>query len=440
MTSLVLPLVENATMQSSLSTSPQIAVGGLAGMDVRGRRAGRAERGGELVGDVARLAHAGGQYLAVAGRHRSHRLLELGGHVHRGDGGRFAGQDFLHSLLDIHGDVIAAFARCGKSVAGSPSGGYRLGMRIVLDTPADFDFGGAVCSHGFFVLAPNAWEPANRTLHTVITLSDDLAAAVAIRESGPRRLLVTSPTKLTTRDAATIRAAVRRMLRLDEDFSGFHTLCRSSTSHSTAVDNRFGRLLRSATLFEDIVKVICTCNVAWRQTVAMIAKLVEQWGVPAGDGGGRGFPTPARLATAGPAELKRVARVGYRADYLHTLAVDVVEGRLDLAAIERFDGPTEELCRTLRRIRGVGDYAAGNLCMLLGRYDRLAVDTEMLRLLKARHPRRRFTPASLRRYYAAWQPYQFLAYWFELWQDYVARHGDSSSWSTQSEGPRITSG
>lgn len=311
-------------------------------------------------------------------------------------------------------------------------------MRIALDTPADFDFGSAVCSHGFFVLAPNTWEPATRTLHTVVTLDDTTAAAASVRASGERQLLVTCPAGLSRSQTQTVKTAIRRMLRLDEDLSGFHTLCRASTTHRIAADLRFGRLLRSATLFEDIVKVICTCNVAWRQTVAMIDKLVEHWGVPTGDGKKRGFPTPARLAMAGPAELKRIARVGYRADYLHALAVDVTEGHLDLTALEQFDGPTDDLCRSLRRIRGVGDYAAGNLCMLLGRYDRLAVDTEMLRLLKARHPRRRFTPASLRRYYAGCRPYQFLAYWFELWQDYVDRHGDSSSWSAQKEGARIT--
>ncbi|HOW69091.1 MAG TPA: hypothetical protein PKY77_00705 [Phycisphaerae bacterium] len=313
-------------------------------------------------------------------------------------------------------------------------------MRIALDTPPDFDFGGAVCSHGFFVLAPNAWEPATRTLRTVITLDENAAVGIAVRESDRKQLLVTCPARLSRPQAMTVRTTVRRMLRLDEDFSRFHALCRDSPSHRAAADRRFGRLLRSATLFEDVIKVICTCNVAWRQTVTMIAKLVEHWGVPTDQGTGQGFPTPVRLAAAGPADLKRIARVGYRADYLHALAVDIAEDRTDLAALEHFPGPTDELYRSLRRIRGVGDYAASNLCMILGRYDRLAVDTEMLRLLKARHPRRRFTPASLRQYYVAWQPYQFLAYWFELWQDYVARHGDSSSWSASDEGRRITTG
>ena len=37
---------------------------------------------------------------------------------------------------------------------------------------------------------------------------------------------------------------------------------------------------------------------------------------------------------------------------------------------------------TVFQIHGIGDYGASNLCMLLGRYDCLAVDTEMIRFLR----------------------------------------------------------
>ena len=77
--------------------------------------------------------------------------------------------------------------------------------------------------------------------------------------------------------------------------------------------------------------------------------------------------------------------------------------------------------------------------MLLGRYDCLAIDTEMTRLLGNRHPERTWTPASVRAYYEAWRPYQFLAYWFELWCDYVGRHGRPEEWLADGVGRSITS-
>jgi hypothetical protein len=76
--------------------------------------------------------------------------------------------------------------------------------------------------------------------------------------------------------------------------------------------------------------------------------------------------------------------------------------------------------------------------MLLGRYDCLAVDTEMVRLLKKRYPRKAWSPARMRAHYEAWRPYQFLAYWFELWQDYVAVHGRPEGWAPEGVGQAIT--
>ena len=253
------------------------------------------------------------------------------------------------------------------------------------------------------------------------------------------RISVRCNEALSAETKAGATSGIRRILRLDEDLTPFHAMCRKKRSHEAAAGMRFGRLIRSASLFEDVVKVICTCNVTWRQTTTMIANLVEHWGVPTRDGDGNGFPTPHRLARVSADELKRIARVGYRAAFIHRLARDVASGEVDLDDLARFDGSSDALYRRLRRIHGVGDYAAGHLCMLLGHYDRLAIDTEMMRFLKTRHPRRRFTPAQIRKTYDLWHPYQFLAYWFELWQDYIQQHGDAEAWETEDIGRRITS-
>lgn len=311
-------------------------------------------------------------------------------------------------------------------------------MRITLPTPADFDLGAAVCSHGFFVLAPNQWDPASRTLGTVITLDETTAVQITLREADRQHLRLDSRSSLPADYRATLRRAVGRMLRLEESLAPFHALCEQHPSHQAAARTRFGRLLRSPTLFEDCVKVICTCNVAWRQTVAMVERIVESWGVPTPDGRARGFPTPSLLAAVPIDEMKRTARVGYRAGFIHELADQVAGSRLDLGAIEAFVGTSEELHRQLRGIRGIGPYAAAHLAMLLGRYDRLAVDTELVRFFGDRHPRLRPTPARIQAYYRRWHPYEFLAYWYELWQGYVDRHGPADTWSADLIGRNIT--
>jgi 3-methyladenine DNA glycosylase/8-oxoguanine DNA glycosylase len=312
-------------------------------------------------------------------------------------------------------------------------------VRWSLKTPPDFSFDGTVCSHGFFVLAPNVWDPDGHILTTAITIDDDRAVLIRLSETKAGNVSVRCQEQLTACDRGSVTLAARRILRLDEDLTAFHAMCRGTSSHRLAAETRFGRLIRSASLFEDIVKIICTCNVTWRQTTTMIERIIQRWGTPTKDDRHKGFPTPNRLAPVSVDELRSVARVGYRADFIHRLSRNVANGDLDLDTIEMFDGTSEALYRELRRIHGIGDYAAGHLCTLLGRHDRLAIDTEMMRFLKTRHPRRRFTPATIRKYYDRWHPYQFLAYWFELWQGYVEQHGDSTGWQPEDIGRRITS-
>ncbi|HSW45597.1 MAG TPA: endonuclease III domain-containing protein [Phycisphaerae bacterium] len=166
--------------------------------------------------------------------------------------------------------------------------------------------------------------------------------------------------------------------------------------------------------------------------------VVVYWGVPTSDGQARGFPTPVRLAAASVAELRSLARVGYRADFIHALADRVARGSIDLVEIESFEGPSEARQRLLKQLPGVGDYSAAHLCMLLGDYSRLAIDTEMIRFFRGRHPRRRPTPVVIRAAYRRWHPYEYLAYWHEIWSDYTRRHGPSALWAAADMGRRIT--
>lgn len=313
-------------------------------------------------------------------------------------------------------------------------------MNLSLAVPSDFSFHTAVCSHGFFVLAPNLWKPQEQLLHTAIALDDE--RAVVTRISMKRdRLAIHIPdcrSGLSSTDRDTIRSAVRRMLRLDEDLSPFHKLCRQFPSHIDAARKHFGRLLRGASLFEDMVKVICTCNIAWRQTVAMTARLATCYGAAClNDPAFKAFPTPARLTQASPLQLRKTCSLGYRAESISELSRRISKGELSLTDFESPTIDTERLYRRLLELRGIGPYAAANLCMLLGRYDRLAVDTEMTRFLK-QQTGRPVSRATASRRYAKWQPYPFLAYWWELWNDYVARHGPAEQWLNHEIGSKIT--
>jgi 3-methyladenine DNA glycosylase/8-oxoguanine DNA glycosylase len=145
------------------------------------------------------------------------------------------------------------------------------------------------------------------------------------------------------------------------------------------------------------------------------------------------FPTPRELAAWTPSKLARACKVGYRAERIIRLARAVASGELDLSWFEAQERTTEEVYEALLAIHGFGAYAAGNVCQLLGRYDRLAIDTETYRHFEQEHnlPRgedpKRIHPR-IEAHYAKYAPFQFLAYWFDLWQGYQKRFGPAWEW------------
>jgi len=287
------------------------------------------------------------------------------------------------------------------------------GSQLSLPTPKRFDLRCAVCHYGWYALAPNRWDAAAEQLHRPIRVSERTVVRTSTRQRG-KRLVVACHRKLSRKQQATVKAGLRRMLRLDEDLGAFHR------QHRRARQSGFGRLLRSPTLFEDMVKTITGCNVAWANTMSMNAKLCEHYG-------GGGFPSPRRLAAVDADEMKATCKVGYRAERIIRLARQFVSGEIDAAWYESPDRTTDELFDALRGLYGFGDYAAGNMLQCLGRYDRVAIDSETYRHFREQYGVK--TPDSgaglrrlhdrIERHYARYTPYQFLAYWYELWHDYA---------------------
>ncbi|MEX2212492.1 MAG: hypothetical protein WD768_00095, partial [Phycisphaeraceae bacterium] len=299
---------------------------------------------------------------------------------------------------------------------------------LTLAVPPDFDLPRAVCSYGFFMLAPNRWDTSNQVLHTVLHGEGDRHLPVSVssrlRRSTEQRhtLQITTPA-ISRAEALLLKSQLARILRIDEDLTPFHRL------HRKAKRAGFGRLYRSATLFEDIVKTMTCCNVTWSQTKRMNELLVEKVGKT-------GFPTPAQLAACKPSRLQAQCKLGYRAERIVRLGRDVCEGRIDLSRFEASALTTAELFDGLREIHGIGPYAANNLCQCLGRYDRLAIDSETYRHFREKHdvptPRDasgiRKLHDTIEAHYAKFAPYQFLAYWFELWGAYEDRFGVADVW------------
>jgi 3-methyladenine DNA glycosylase/8-oxoguanine DNA glycosylase len=272
-----------------------------------------------------------------------------------------------------------------------------------------------LASHGVADLPPNAIDEEARTFETTLALPRNRARTIRIRAGKPGRVLVEGE-GIGASDAAVVTQAARHILRLDADLSGFYEAARDDPDLDWACTGA-GRMLRSPTVFEDVVKTICTTNCAWSATVRMTTVLVEHLGLEAPDGR-HAFPTPAAMAEAGEDFYRDTVRAGYRGAYLHALAVDVAAGSLDLEALNDPELPDEQVAERLLALPGCGPYAAAHMMMLLGRYSRLILDS-WTRPKYARLNGRKAADGTIERRFRRYRDYAGLAFWLYLTRDWV---------------------
>jgi N-glycosylase/DNA lyase len=216
---------------------------------------------------------------------------------------------------------------------------------------------------------------------------------------------------------SSVLTQLRHMFRLDEDLSAFYAVARADPQLAWAADGA-GRMLRSPTVFEDVVKTICTTNCAWSGTVRMVTALVDHLGVAA-PGGRRTFPRAAAMAEAGIDFYRGVARAGYRGAYLRTLAEDVASGALDLEQLNDPELSVEEVEARLLALPGVGPYAAAHVMLTsLGRYSRLVLDS-WTRPTYAKLAGRKASDKTIARKFRRYGDFAGLAFWLLLTRNWV---------------------
>ena len=275
-----------------------------------------------------------------------------------------------------------------------------------------------LASHGVADLAPNVVDEENNgaiAMETTMPLPRGRARTIRIRSGRPGFALVEGE-GIGARDAVVLADATRHMLRLDADLSTFYEAALADPDLDWTCAGA-GRMLRSPTVFEDVVKTICTTNCAWSATVRMAGALVSELGIEA-PGGRRTFPTPEAMAEAGEAFYKDIVRAGYRGPYLRSLATAVAEGTLDLEALTDPELPDDEVAARLLALPGCGPYATAHMMMLLGRYSRLVLDS-WTRPKYAKLNRRKASDKTIERRFRRYGDYAGLAFWLYLTRDWV---------------------
>jgi len=316
-------------------------------------------------------------------------------------------------------------------------------MELTIATPPGFNFHRTVLSHGWCALPPFELDKNSWVLTRV--LEDTQAGPVTVKVSARKNGLTIAPSRrVGKRGAEKIIRDVRHMFRLDDDLREFYRAMSTEPEFAWIAKEGAGRLLRSPTVFEDLVKMICTTNCSWALTEKMVGGLVDELGRESNDGR-KTFPDAQAMARQPVSFYRDRVRAGYRAPYLKELAQRVASGELNVeswignrdrgsslsvrqGAGRRGSSPTvregvlsanekttDDLLKEMKTIKGVGNYAAENLLKLIGRYDGLALDSWTRAQFARTHNHGRVaSDKKILRFYSRFSSWRGLALWCDM--------------------------
>ena len=292
--------------------------------------------------------------------------------------------------------------------------------KITISVKKRYDLNSALRAHGWVDLLPNIYDEKDNSFTRTHRLSSKTVVHFQTSSSGEEFpdifILIEHPKKLSRNDLNEIRENVRYMLRLDEDLEAFYALCKNKKPPWKYLPQGKGYLLRSPDIFEELVKVICTTNIQWSGTKRMVRDLVKKFGQPySRDPSLKAFPTPRAILDVSPQEFKNCLRLGYRADYIYLLAKQMDSGDMDRNELLNTSLPTSEIKKRLLSIKGVGNYAAATMLMLLGRYDHIPSDTVFRDFMKAKYFQdKSFSEEEGMLVFKEWGKWKYLAYWYDM--------------------------
>jgi 3-methyladenine DNA glycosylase/8-oxoguanine DNA glycosylase len=307
-----------------------------------------------------------------------------------------------------------------------------------LSAPAGFDFWRTAFSHGWCALPPFWHDPARRELGRIFMLRGGVTASCTIAGGTQGVRVKAAWSRSPDRGVrAELADQIRTCLRMGEDFTEFYTEARRHARYRWIAASGAGRMLRSPSMFEDALKMICTTNCTWGLTTLMVSNLVASTG-RRHPGGGQAFPSPAEVAGLTESFLRKHVKAGYRSPYILSLAERVASGGLNIESWRTSPLPTAALFDEMRTVKGIGPYAAGNLLKLTGRYEYLGLDSWVrAQYYRLRRRGRPVKDSTLERDYEKFGKWRGLFLWLEMTRDW---HGDKfpeQGSAKLSEGTRV---
>jgi 3-methyladenine DNA glycosylase/8-oxoguanine DNA glycosylase len=300
---------------------------------------------------------------------------------------------------------------------------------ISLPIPAGFQFTPTVLSHGWCELPPFSWDPRRNSLERIQQLADGRVVSLIFQADAARRFLSVHIEGLKGRMGQQTRSEIieiaKQCLGLDQDLENFYSALRERSRYEWVEKRSAGRILTAPTVWEDAAKTLLTTNTTWASTTHMCSRLVTL-GSTYKDGR-HSFPTPEQVASLGLDELSTRIRIGYRSSYLHKLATDIVHDKVNVEVWRQPGLTSEELYDHIMSLKGFGDYAAGTMLRLLGKFDRLAIDTSCRSVFKEQiNGGNRASDGEILDYYRSFGEWRGLVMWMDVMKVNLLKNLDNS--------------
>jgi 3-methyladenine DNA glycosylase/8-oxoguanine DNA glycosylase len=291
-------------------------------------------------------------------------------------------------------------------------------MEILLKNTSPFSLESIIHSHGWIQLAPFHYIKGSQAFSYTTTLASGEVYTLKVCQK-PSGIVVNLPDYFGREDQIEVEQTVKWMLAWDIDLSDFYALAAQESKLAHLPQKTSGRILRSASLFEDVVKTILTTNTSWSGTIRMVQAFVDHFGKShSSQPQLRAFPSPEDIAGTNEQALRAQTRLGYRAPYILELAQNIDSGKFDLEKLKNNKIPSAELRKELLAIKGVGEYAAASLLLLLGRYEFLPIDSWALKIVSQEwYQGNPIGKKEVEAAFEKWGNWKGLVYWFWNWTD-----------------------
>lgn len=293
-------------------------------------------------------------------------------------------------------------------------------MIIEVPVPEGFQFDSVVRSHGWCQLLPFSLREDTGELVRIHHMKSGQVVRLTFRGGKTALEVQVDGDGVSESEPARqeLYECAITIFQLDQDLEPFYSVLQGQARYQWVEGVGAGRLLRCPTVWEDLVKTLMTTNTAWGATRKMVERAVAL-----GDElkpGQSCFPSPGAIASYSVPELKETVRAGYRTGYLHELASRINEGDLDVEPWTEPDLPSETLYDHLLALKGFGPYAAGVVMKLLGRHDRLSLDTSARTMFKREfRPDGDFNDADIQAHYQEFGEWRGLVLWMDLLRPYL---------------------